>query len=394
MFAFSTRSLQLALLAAGTAVAASWNAAAWPGFTWQEWQKITGLEKPQITTPQSGHGDLLPLLKTDFESKVPISAVEQWREKQTRILGTLTEFFGTPGNIIPPEPSAKELGRDDMGAYERIHLQIASEPDDTIPAYLLRPKKLAVAKVPAMIVLHQTQAPGKQEPCGMTGNPEMAFAREFAERGVLCIAPDAIGFGERIPKDAQPYANALDFYRKHPKWSFFGKMIWDVGRVIDYLETLPEVDASRIGIMGHSHGAYGSITAAVFEPRVRLVVASCGFTTLRTDPAPNRWSHLTALMPRLGYYVDDIDQAPFDWHEIIACIAPKPFFNWATLNDDIFPKTDNLADVYVQEGQVYDLFGKKSAFVGKLAPGAHRFPADVRKEAYDWIEKEFERMKK
>ena len=394
MFAFSMRRLQLAVLLAAASSALSWDAAAWPGFKWEEWQRITGVEKPSAVTPQSGHNDLLPLLSTDFESKSPICSVEQWEAKRKRILATLKEFFGTPGDLVPPKASAKELGRDDMGSYERIHLQIASDANDTVPAYLLRPKKLASAKVPVMIVLHQTQAPGKQEACGMIGNPEMAFAKELAEQGVLCIAPDAIGFGERIPADAQPYANALDFYRKHPKWSFLGKMVWDVGRVIDYLETLPEVDPSRIGVIGHSHGAYGSITAAVFEPRIKLVVASCGFTTLRTDPDPNRWSHLTALLPRLGYYVDDIDEAPFDWHEIIACIAPKPFFNWATLNDDIFPETENLSEVYKQEEQIYGLFGRKQVFVGKLAPGAHRFPAEVRKEVYDWIAFQFTEMAK
>ena len=245
---------------------------------------------------------------------------------------------------------------------------------------------MAAGKSPVMIVFHQTQTPGKREACGMTGDANMAFADELAKRGILCIAPDAIGFGERIPDDAQPYANALDFYRKHPQWSFFGKMSWDIARIIDYLETLPYVDTKRIGVIGHSHGAYGSIMGAVFEPRIGLVVASCGYTTLRTDPRPDRWSHLTALMPRLGFYVEDIGQAPFDWHEIAACIAPRPYFNWATLNDDIFPETANLEDVYAQLRSVYAQYGREDDFQGRLAPGAHRFPPEAREEAYKWIE--------
>lgn len=365
-------------------------ASAWPGFDWNQWREISSVGRPEINGPQANHHELLPLLLSDFGDSSPMKSSRAWEKKRAAIAHTLDVFLGEPTPMRPLKPKATESGREDLGLYERIHLRIVSETDDAIPAFLLRPNSVGKSKVPVMIVLHQTQAPGKQESCGMTGDTEMAFAKELAERGIMCIVPDAIGFGERIPQGGQPYDGALDFYRKHPQWSFFGKMNWDISRVIDYLETLPEVDRDRIGIMGHSHGAYGSIMAAVFESRIKLVVASCGFTILRGDPNPNRWSHLTALNPRLGFYVDDIDQAPFDWHEIIACIAPRPYFNWATLDDSIFPNTTNLAEVYDQVRQVYALYGRSDAFVGKLAPGPHRFPSEAREEAYRWIETQFD----
>ena len=362
---------------------------AWPGFEWKRWLEITGVSRPDVTSPQAGHHELLPLLQTDFETANTIGDVREWEEKRTGITSVLKAFLGDPGPVKRAKPGAAERGRQDLGKYERILLDIAADSETSIPAYLLRPKRFGDAKVPVMIVLHQTQVFGKQEPCGMTGDPSMAFAKELAERGMMCVVPDVIGFGEHIPEGGQPYDDAYDFYRRHPNWSCFGKMNWDVSRVIDYLETLPEVDPDRIGVIGHSHGAYGSIMAAVFEPRIRLVVASCGFTTLRADPSPNRWSHMTALMPRLGFYVDQIDRTPFDWHEIIACIAPRPYFNWATLADDVFPNTDNLSEVYKQVRQVYGLYGEADQFVGKLAPGAHRFPEEIREEAYQWIERQF-----
>jgi dienelactone hydrolase len=358
---------------------------AWPGFTWEEWRAITGVDKPAATSPQAGTESLLPLT-------ADIDSVGEWEAKRDAIKATLAAFLGEPTPMTPPAPSADTTNVEDTAAYERIHLRIASEADDTIPAYLLKPKTLPEGRHPIVIVLHQTQSPGKREACGMIGDPNMAFADELAKRGMLCIAPDAIGFGERIPEDGQPYANALDFYRKHPHWSFFGKMSWDIARIIDYLETLPYVDPQRIGVIGHSHGAYGSIMATVFEPRIRLAVASCGFTTLRTDPRPDRWSHLTALWPQLGFYMDDVSQIPFDWHEIIACIAPRPFFNWATLNDDIFPGTANLEDVYAQVKSVYGLYGREDDFQGRLVPGAHRFPPEAREEAYAWIEAQWREM--
>jgi dienelactone hydrolase len=365
------------------------RALAWEGFDWNMWREISQGQSPEVSSPQAGQSNLLPLLASEGPGSATIESSEAWEVKRARIVEVLEQFLGTPSSIEKPEPTAEILGEEDMGSYVRRHIRIASESDDWIPAYLLMPKTLLEDPSPTMIVLHQTQAPGKQEACGMIGDPNMAFAKELAERGYICIAPDAIGFGERIPDGAQPYSGAHDFYRKHPNWSFFGKMNWDVQRVVDFLETIPEVDVSRIGCMGHSHGAYGTIMGTVFEPRISAAVASCGFTTLRTDPRPDRWSHLTALLPRLGFYVDDVESAPFDWHEIVACIAPRAFLNYGTLNDDIFPNTDNQSKIYLELGDVYRLYDASERFDGVLVTGPHSIPADARQLVYHWLDRQF-----
>jgi hypothetical protein len=91
----------------------------------------------------------------------------------------------------------------------------------------------------------------------------------------------------------------------------------------------------------------------------------------------------------MGFYVEDVASTPLDWHEIAACIAPRPYFNWATLEDDIFPETANLAEVYEQIRSVYALYGKESRFHGELVPGKHRFPKEGREMAYAWIDQQF-----
>lgn len=365
------------------------HAFAWPGFVWEDWQKATGVQKPDMVTAQSGHSELLPLLKTSFEDGETITTTAAWEQKRLGILETLRTLFGTPSGVTPADTAAVLGEAEQREGYTRSHVMIPGEVGDPIPAYLLLPDTPVATPAPAMIVLHQTQAPGKDEACGITGDPEMAFADELAKRGYICLVPDAIGFGERIPAGEQPYHDSMKLYERHPNWSFFGKMNWDVSRAVDYLESRDDVDGARIGAIGHSHGAYGSIMAAIQEPRIALVVASCGFTTLRTDPRPDRWSHLTALMPRMGFYVDDVASAPLDWHEIVACIAPRPYFNWATLEDDIFPETANLAEVYEQLEGVYALYDEKENFHGELVPGKHRFPKEGREKAYAWLDNHF-----
>ncbi|MCB9766833.1 MAG: dienelactone hydrolase family protein [Candidatus Omnitrophica bacterium] len=315
-----------------------------------------------------------------------IETIQEWETKRDRILEVLKQMIGEPTDLERVPPYTQVLGKEDAGRYMRHHLKIATEPEDWIPAYLLIPKDLPEGPNPAMIVLHQTVSQGKDEPAGIEGSDDMDFAAELVERGFICLVPDVIGFGERTPEGAPPYTGAHDFYKRHPNWSFFGKMIWDFQQCVNFLETLPEVDPRRIGSIGHSHGAYGTIMCSIFEPRISAAVASCGFNTLRTDPDPNRWSRLTALLPRLEFYVQDIKSAPFDWHEVIACMAPRPYFNWATLEDQVFPNTDNLASIYEEMKEVYSLYGARDDFQGRLVPGKHRFPEEGREQAYAFLQ--------
>ncbi len=363
---------------------------AWEGHDWNQWREATGVQKPAIQSPQAGQTGLVPLLRSTGPDSPLIDTIHDWEAKRDRILGVLSHFFGEPTDLKPPDPQADTLDEKDCGDYIRRHVRIRSEPDDWIPAYLLLPKPIPTAPRPTMIVLHQTVAQGKDEPCGVNDRakeyPELALALELVRRGYICLAPDMIGFGERIPPGAQPYQTAREFYRRHPHWSFFGKMVWDVQRIVDWLGTVPQVDERRIGIIGHSHGAYGAIMGAAFEPRISAVVASCGFTTLRADPAPNRWSHLTPLMPRLGFYMDDIKQAPFDWHEIIACLAPRPYFNWARSDDSNFQHIENFGEIFDQLRQVYGLYGSADELEGRITPGPHGFPKEGREAAYAWLD--------
>jgi pimeloyl-ACP methyl ester carboxylesterase len=49
-----------------------------------------------------------------------------------------------------------------------------------------------------------------------------------------------------------------------------------VSPIVDYCETVPEIDASRLGLIGLSFGGYLAPRAAALEPRIRAVVAIDG----------------------------------------------------------------------------------------------------------------------
>jgi dienelactone hydrolase len=361
----------------------------WEGHKWDEWKQVTTWEKVASDRVQAGRKDLVPLLTPVGGGKENINEITAWEAKRATTAATIRGILGTPTDLKRLGVKAEVLGEEILEDHIRRHIRIRTEADDWIPAYVLLPKELKAGKTAAMICLHQTVEQGKQEPCGMWGNPSLSFALDLVRRGYFCIAPDVIGFGERTPEGAPPYDGSLKFYKKHPNWSFVGKMIWDVGSVIDYLLTMPEVDRLRIGSIGHSHGAYGTLFAAAFEPRISLAIASCGFTTLRSDPSPNRWSHLTALIPQLGTYLPKVEEIPFDWHDICSLIAPRSLFVWYTTKDKIFPNTENLAGVFEDLKGVYGLYGAAGEMGYASAAVPHNFTGEAHRLAYGWLDARF-----
>ncbi len=351
---------------------------AWEGLDWNEWRKVTMWKKPELKSDQAGQKDLTPILGS-------ARTAAEWEMRRSEYAEIMATILGSPTGEMKPTLEVRELETEVLDDHTRKHIMIRSEADDWIPAYLLIPKTLTAPKLPAMICLHQTVAQGKEEPCGIKGDRELDFALELVQRGFVCIAPDAIGFGERIPPGTQPYHGSLEFYRRHPSWSFMGKMIWDVSRVVDYLQSLSFVDSERIGSIGHSHGAYGTLFAAAFEPRIKAAVASCGFTTFRSDPNPERWSHLTALIPQLGFYLDDVSSIPFDWQHVLALIAPRRLYVWYATKDSIFPRTENLDALFKDVQLIHEVDGKKDLIRWEAFDGPHQFPAAARVRAYDWL---------
>jgi dienelactone hydrolase len=49
-----------------------------------------------------------------------------------------------------------------------------------------------------------------------------------------------------------------------------------IGAVIDFLADRPEVDSTRLGVVGQSLGALYAPRAAALEPRIKACVANCG----------------------------------------------------------------------------------------------------------------------
>ncbi|MDH7571060.1 MAG: alpha/beta fold hydrolase, partial [Armatimonadota bacterium] len=278
---------------------------------------------------------------------------EDWEKRRAHILANFQLVAGSlpgVGRRAPLEVTVLEETR--LPDVTRRRILYTAEPGDPVPAYLLLPRS-GEAPAPAMLCLHQTTPIGKGEPAGLGGNPNLHYALELARRGYVTLAPDYPNFGDyKLDPYARGYASATM------------KGIWNHLRAVDLLQSLPEVDGQRIGVIGHSLGGHNALFAALFDSRLRVVVTSCGFNSFYKYQGGNLtgWSH-AGYMPRIAaVYGKDPARMPFDFTEVLAAIAPRPLFVNAPVGDTNF-EVSGVRDCIDAARPVYALLGAPDALV-------------------------------
>jgi hypothetical protein len=325
----------------------------------------------------SDHLNLLVVRDASGSAK-PIRSASDWQVRRAHILAHLQRVMGPlPGGERRVLLDVRVTERfDDDPAFLRQKVAYASEPGDRVPAWLLIPKG-HVGPRPAMLCLHQTVTIGKDEPVGLGGKPNLQYARELAGRGYVTLAPDYPNFGEhKVDPYALGYASASM------------KAVWDNLRAVDLLASLPEVDAGRIGVIGHSLGGHNAIFTAVFDDRLKAVVSSCGFTSFPRYYEGNLagWSH-RGYMPRIrSAYGLDPRRVPFDFPELLAALAPRAFFANAPAHDANFD-VEGVKNCIAAAKDIYRLLGHEGLLKAVYPDAEHDFPTRERWEAYAFLDR-------
>lgn len=91
-------------------------------------------------------------------------------------------------------------------------------------------------------------------------------------------------------------------------------------------------------------------------------------------------------MPRLAQYRGRLEEIPFDFHEMIAALAPRVCFISAPLGDSNF-RWRSVDDIAETAEVIYRLYGKPRNLVVEHPDCGHDFPEAMRQKAYRLIEK-------
>ena len=280
----------------------------------------------------------------------------------------------------PSRPPKFEVTKTvDRGTYLRKHLILEPETGDRLPAHLYLPKGIEPGQRRAgILALHSTHVRiGKKVISAEGPKKNRSYAAELARRGHVVIAPDYPNMGEYQKID----------WRKAGYQSATMKGIFNHLRCVDLLVSLDEVDPDRLAVIGHSLGGHNSLFVAAFDPRLKAVVTSCGWTPFPDYYGGNLKPWATDdYMPLLKTRFDcDPARVPFDFDQLLAALAPRWVFSNSPTGDDNF----DYRGVKKAEKKVrpaYQAFHAEDRFQVVYPHCVHDFPPKIREQAYEFIE--------
>jgi dienelactone hydrolase len=351
---------------------------------------------------------------------VAIRAKEHSRTCAPRILA-LIWFLGAAGTLllggpredflklidrprVPLAPEVTNLGATD--ALERFHFTFAADASQRVPGILIEPKSSPKSSLasrvterrPVVICLHGTG--GSKEEC-------VPLLQELAVEGFLGVAIDGRYHGERTQLGSYDDA-ILRAYRTGQEHPFLYDEVWDVMRLIDYLDTRPDVDPLRIGLTGYSKGGMEAYLAAAVDTRIRVVVSALGVQSFEWALEHGGWSaRIDSFKPamkgaatdagvwfiRAGFVRQFYDRvAPgiyseFDGPSMLPLIAPRPLL---TINGALDSKTPRpgVMECIAAAKAAYAAAGASDKFQFIIEEDTgHSMTKEARRSELEWLER-------
>ncbi len=279
----------------------------------------------------------------------------------------------------------------------------SAEAGQRVPGLLLR-SAASTGRRPAVIVLH-----------GTGGNKEgqRTLMAELARDGFVAIAIDARHHGARAKggsaAKSKEYVEAIGRrFATGRELPFFYDTVWDVMRLIDYLETRDDINPQRIGAIGFSKGGIELYLAAAVDPRIAVAVPCIGVQSFRWAAENNSWQSRIGTVQAAfdaaakqggvtqpdGAFVHTFYTrvAPgldreFDGPAMLPLIAPRPLLS---INGEIDPRTPmpGLQLCADAARAAYRAAGAEEKFVLRVQPATgHKVNPDSLVAAREWFKR-------
>lgn len=305
----------------------------------------------------------------------PLGTAEAWRARRAELHRSWLDFLG---EIERPEKAPRlttlkeevVAGEGDAPAVRRLLVRYEAEPGLPVEGYLLRPEADEASR-PGVVVLHSTIDYTIRQPAGLEGPFDKHIGLQLARRGYVALCPKNFlwqyGGPDRLGK-------AVEWLRdRHPGVTGMAKMLFDAVRAVDALAALPEVDATRLGAIGHSLGGKEVLYLAAFDERIRAAVSSEGGIGLSYSNWDAPW-YLGEAIRRPGF--------PLDHGQVLAMAAPRAFLLIGGDSAD-----GAWSWPYVEAAlPVWRLLGVPDA-VGLLNHGrGHEYPPIAQERAAEWLD--------
>lgn len=316
-----------------------------------------------------------------FSDGTRVQNASEWTGRRR---GEIIEIFASQMfGHIPPAPEGlhfKELSSDStvydgIGTRSTIRIFLDASEEHWFDAMLHLPNN--VAKAPVFVFLNHV------------GN-DLTLTTQKKRWPYEMILKNGFGvitaYHDEIDPDPDPAAGEAltgftrgvrSWYAKDCDWAAISAWAWGMSRMVDYLETNPRVDNSRIISVGHSRTGKTSLWAGANDSRYAMVIANgsgcCGAAISRKPDGGNFYKsamnqyYYHWFTPQFYTYYNDADSFPGDQHWVAALTAPRPlYFGCGNEDKACDPILEWITAVRVEP--VFKLFGENGLSLGRY-PG-------------------------
>jgi len=300
-----------------------------------------------------------------------ITTLEAWKKRREELRQWWVGFLGPWPAERKTTPKLTVVEEDRTEGVIRQLVRYDVEPGITTEAYVLKPEKLG-GKVPGIAVFHSTVNYTIRQPAGLEGPPEKHFGLRFAKQGCVCFCPRNFLWPANSVERLNANVEVKQLADRAPQSKGMAKMLFDALVAVDILVSLPEVDASRLGCVGHSLGAKETLYLPAFDERIKVAVSSEGGIGTKFSNWDAPW-----------YLGPTIKEPMFthEHHEVLALVAPRPFLLLGGNSAD-----GDRGWPFIEAAlKVYELYGRP-ARVGQFNHGkGHAVPPEAEQRIEQWL---------
>lgn len=311
-----------------------------------------------------------------------IRSLENWQSKRGVYRRQLFEMLG-----LDPLPARSDLqpvvtGRVEHDEFTVERLQFQSQPGLFVTANLYLPKSIS-EPVPAILYLCGHGAVKKGDTSYGNKVHYQHHGAWFARHGYACLILDSLQLGEieGIHHGTHRYGM---WWWLNRGYTPAGVEAWNCIRALDYLQSRPEIDGSRIGCSGRSGGGAYSWWIAALDERIRAAVPVAGITDLQNHiPDGCVDGHCDCMFMVNAY--------GWDYPLVAALVAPRPLLISNTDRDPIFP-VDGVFRTYQQVRRIYELHGAGEQVALQITAGGHKDSQELQIHAMRWFDQHLKKQ--
>jgi hypothetical protein len=294
------------------------DAAGWRGSTGPAASRIAPFFGPPAPFA-ADFGGYRTLLR--FDDGRPVRDAEDWAARRREILAYWNRLMGAWPALLE-RPRIEWLAETHRENFTQHQVRVEIARGQMTGAYLLVPD--GTGPFPAVLV------PYYEPESGIGRGPAdlRDFGLQLARRGFVTLSIGSPGGDARKPDTGESSWQPLSF------------LAYVAANCANALANLRQVDARRLGVVGHSYGGKWAMFAACLNEKFACGVWSDpGIVFDEARPNVNYWEPwylgrdktrarkpglITPDNPRTGAY-ERLVEGGHDLHELLALMAPRPF---------------------------------------------------------------------